>query len=246
MPTGIYKLPFSGEEIEEKIKEIDDKIDRAELDEYVKNTDYAAQGKPGVVNVDPTNFGIGAYPTSGILYITPASEAQIDAKTHERRPITPSNLDYAVKKGLADNKLEWTDDEKKAAREQIGVGIATYSTPGLVKPASWYGLMIENDGTIKLIDTQEAHINQRGNGDGSRVAITTPMLDYAVKKALTDPKNITWADTEKTSARELIGAIGTTDYPVSGDSAGVVKVSNFLSGLEVDVSGNLSLFPADE
>ena len=207
MPTGIYKLPFSGEEIEKKIKEIDDKIDRAELDEYVKNTDYAAQGKPGVVNVDPTNFGIGAYPTSGILYITPASEAQIDAKTHERRPITPSNLDYAVKKGLADNKLEWTDDEKKAAREQIGVGIADYSTPGLVKPASWYGLIIDSTGALNLVNTQEAHINNRGNNSGQVVAITTTILDYAVKQALTNPLNTTWTEEEKAAARTLLGII---------------------------------------
>lgn len=207
MPTGIYKLPFSGEEIEEKIKEIDDKIDRAELDEYVKKTDYAAQGKPGIVDVNPTEFGIGSYPTSGILYITPASEAQIDAKTHARRPITPSNLDYAVKKGLADNKLDWTDEEKQAAREQIGVGIADYSTPGLVKPSSWYGIIIDANGSIQLVNTQEAHINNRNNGSGQVVAITTAMLDYAVKQALTDPKNTTWTDDEKKAARALLGII---------------------------------------
>ena len=101
------------------------------LDEYVKNTDYpnAATNKAGVVNVNPTDFGIGSYPTSGILYITPASETQIDAKTHARRPIVPANLDYAIKKGLADNKLEWTEEEKMAALLQLGSdteGTASY------------------------------------------------------------------------------------------------------------------------
>ena len=31
-------------------------------------------------------------------------------------PITPTNMDYTIKKGLVDNKLEWTDDEKTTAR----------------------------------------------------------------------------------------------------------------------------------
>jgi hypothetical protein len=99
------------------------------LDDYVKNTDYASQGKPGIVDVNPTDLGVGSYPTTGLLYLVGATEAQIDEKTHFRRPIMPNMLDYAVKSGLADSKLEWTDEEKMAALLQLGsdtTGTASY------------------------------------------------------------------------------------------------------------------------
>lgn len=92
-----------------------------DLTDYVKNTDYPIPYESaGVVNVNPTAYGIGAYPNTGYLYIASATEAEIDAKTHARQPIVPNNLDYAVKKGLADSKLEWTDEEKAKARELLG------------------------------------------------------------------------------------------------------------------------------
>ena len=36
------------------------------------------------------------------------------------KPITPTNLDYAVKTGMTTNAIEWTEEEKRAARDLIG------------------------------------------------------------------------------------------------------------------------------
>lgn len=90
----------------------------ADLTDYVKNTDYPAD-KAGVVKVNPTMYGIGAYPTTGYLYITPATEKEIDEKKHSRRAIVPEYVDYTVKSGLADSKLEWTEEEKANARNLL-------------------------------------------------------------------------------------------------------------------------------
>ena len=89
------------------------------LDDYVKNTDYATAEKGGAIKLN-YEAGLWAYP-DGRAYLVVAGKQHIDEKTHERRPITPAYLDYAVKKGLADSKEEWTEEEKASARDLIGV-----------------------------------------------------------------------------------------------------------------------------
>ncbi len=44
------------------------------------------------------------------------------ASANHCRPITPAVLDYAVMKALSDCKIEWTEDQKAAARSLLGVG----------------------------------------------------------------------------------------------------------------------------
>lgn len=112
------------EEIDEDGKPIkwkaSDKSEGIEIDlsEYVKNTDYATSTKAGIVTV-PSAFGVQIY--NGGLRINAATNSDVDSK-NSSKPITPSNLDYAIKSGLTTNTLEWTDEEKKAARELIGAG----------------------------------------------------------------------------------------------------------------------------
>ena len=100
----------------------DTKID---LSDYVKNTDYATTSKGGVVIVNNEN-GVGIS-ENGVLQIVPATTAEIDAKTQERKPIVPNTLDYAIEKGLGANSLIWTDTEKLNARNTIGAGTSNFS-----------------------------------------------------------------------------------------------------------------------
>ena len=178
-----------------------------DLTDYVKKTDYPDSTiKAGVVKVNPTDFGIGAYPTTGILYVTPADKAQIDAKTHVRRPITPHLLDYAVKKGLTDNKEEWTDDEKASARALVGaVGSTDYGSnekPGLVQGYTPYGIYANpNTGIISIVGASYEEIDAKSNGYRP---ITPKNLDYAVKSALTT-NTITLTDEEKAAVRAWLG-----------------------------------------
>lgn len=95
-----------------------------DLTNYVKNTDYATSTTVGVV-VANANHGVRTE-TGGSLRIYRASKTDIDSKTHIYRPITPADIDYAVKKALADSKLvdgdyAWTDEEKASARELLGI-----------------------------------------------------------------------------------------------------------------------------
>lgn len=96
---------------------------KVELSEYVKNTDYATASKCGVVKVD-SRQGISISQSSGVISVVSANESEIDEKSSGRKPITPSILDYAVKKALSDCKLSgddvWTDEEKAKALELLG------------------------------------------------------------------------------------------------------------------------------
>lgn len=65
----------------------------ADLTDYVKNTDYATKDKAGVVKVDSAN---GVAMNNEKLYIMGATNANITNR-ETVRPITPKNLEFAVK-----------------------------------------------------------------------------------------------------------------------------------------------------
>ena len=73
-------------------------INKDDLTEYVKNTDYATQTKGGVVKVS-TGYGL-KIDELGTLMINKADQEMIDGKANETNPIVPSNLDYAVRSVL--------------------------------------------------------------------------------------------------------------------------------------------------
>lgn len=94
------------------------KLQGIDLTDYVKNTDYADNSKFGVVK---TNSNYGIQTENGVLYINRASEAQIKAR-HQWAPITPNNLDLALKIAMCDGVgAEWTADEQKSARTRMGI-----------------------------------------------------------------------------------------------------------------------------
>lgn len=72
-------------------------LGETDLSSYVKNTDYATKSKGGVVRIgDQTAVGL-AINATGAIYIVTATSGQIDTRTNSYNPITPSNLDYAVR-----------------------------------------------------------------------------------------------------------------------------------------------------
>lgn len=92
---------------------------KVDLDEYVKNTDYATQDKAGVIKT-ANSYGLNVTQSTGMLGIYAANEAQINAKVTNHCPITPAKLDYAVKAGITTNTLKLTDDEKTSACSWMG------------------------------------------------------------------------------------------------------------------------------
>ncbi len=86
----------------------------------VGKEDYAVtNGVPGLVGVGYGTTGIVIDSAGHYLKIASAANARIDDKSTSM-PITPINLDYAVKAGLTTNTLPLTDAEKAAACGWMG------------------------------------------------------------------------------------------------------------------------------
>lgn len=84
---------------------------------FVEKTQYANSFQAGLVK---TSTSYGTQMSSEYIQTYPATQSDINSKTHNYRPIVPKQLDYAVKEGLSNNKLSWTDAEKENARNLIG------------------------------------------------------------------------------------------------------------------------------
>jgi hypothetical protein len=158
------------------------------LADYVKNTDYAtattagvvkrSEGQVGGINISTTN--------PGVLIIARATNSIIDARTpndyidsgtmdnNRCRPITPANIDYAVKKALADNKLTdtdnaWTEEEKASARKLIGAtNLNTHQN---------YGVQNNNSGLVMIVKATNDEIDEKSS---QYKPIVPYNLDYAV------------------------------------------------------------------
>lgn len=130
-------------------------------EEYVStpSTDNVS-GTYGVVRLRG-GMGISAA-FNGAIYIVTATNKKIDERTHKYEPITPSNLDYAVKKALSDCKLSgdnvWTDEEKVKALELLG-GVAKIK-------GTW--CVLTTDGEGKVVGVQRSN---------SKVASSIPQRD---------------------------------------------------------------------
>lgn len=68
---------------------------KVDLTDYVKNTDYVTSSSPGIVKIG-SGFGIWVNGNHQ-LYVSKATNTEIDKRVSNYTPIVPSNLDYAVK-----------------------------------------------------------------------------------------------------------------------------------------------------
>lgn len=176
--------------------------DEIDLTDYVKNTDYASVGTYGLVKTTSNNDD-GVLLNNGVMSVSPATTATIDSRK-TKRPITPTNLDYAVKSGLANNNQEWADEEKQSARSVIGaVGATDYATEnvgGVVRTNYRYGIVTGNDGVISIYPATTAHID----GKSVKNPIAPSNLDYAIKVGLTTNTE-TLTDAEKVAVQKWLG-----------------------------------------
>lgn len=125
VPNGVATLDANGKVPAEQLPDdIGGGIDEEALKDYVKFTDYATARKAGVVSANYEN-GIGV--TDGHLFIYGAEQGNIkDRRTN--RPITPTNLNSAVKEGVTTNTETLTDVEKASACDWIGALKAVTNT----------------------------------------------------------------------------------------------------------------------
>jgi hypothetical protein len=117
---------------------------------------------------------------------------------------------------------------------------------GVITTHGNYGVDTNANGLLVIMQALEGDI---ANKTSNFRPITPNKLDYAVKRGLCDSRlagtGYAWTDDEKAAARELLGAVGTTDY-ASLDKTGVVKVSNY-RGMRVLTGGIIApLAPTEE
>ncbi len=104
---------------------IADKANKADLTEYVKNTDYATASKAGIIKT--TSSSGATVNADGELSIVWADNVEISHRVPPTKPITPTYLNFAVKSALSDeNRIsDMTDTEQSNARDVIGAAAET-------------------------------------------------------------------------------------------------------------------------
>ena len=149
----------------------------------IGGTEYATNKTAGVVIASPDN-GLQMY-SNGNIAVVPAEPYFIDLRTNGVRPITSRWIDYAVKKALADCKLNgdyvWTEEEKASALALLG-GVPKSTTANII-----YGT--HSDGTHKeyplVTGIQSYTIPIRGTN--GVLFVGTPTADmHATNKAYVD------------------------------------------------------------
>lgn len=202
-----------------KISQVND-INTNLADNYVKNTDYAKPSVAGIVYTND-NFGLTmgwSSGSEGLIRVVTATEKNIEEKTNQFRPITPTNLDYAVKTSLTTNTETLTDEEKLNAQTWLGIpenyvkntDIATASTAGIsrifpVNNAKDTGVGLTGNNVLTVVPATESDIDEKTN---LRNPIVAGNLDYAVASALKN-NSITLTDEEKAAARNWLGIAAT-------------------------------------
>lgn len=87
----------------------------------VANVPKAGAGELGVVRVDRNGKNGISLGADGEAKVNPASDALVSARSGVR-PVTASNIDYAVKAAMSDGKgAAWTAAEQASARERMGI-----------------------------------------------------------------------------------------------------------------------------
>lgn len=87
------------------------------LKSYVKDTDYATYEKAGLLKLDRAS---GLRLDNNNIYIDSPNDTELKEKKTVNAPLKPQMIDKIVKYGLTDNQLDWTDEEKKSARDLLG------------------------------------------------------------------------------------------------------------------------------
>ena len=186
---------------------------KVELDDYVKKDDYA-NGNDTYGLVKGNDSG-GIIIKNGVPTINNASSVLVQGKENTFRPLTSNLVDYIVKYGLIDNKLEWTEEQKQLARALLGaIGSEDYADSnktGVVTVNNVFGVTTMNNASYKnTLAIQPANFSEIDKKEQLYRPIVPARLDYAVKKALSDCKlsgDDAWTEEEKAKALDTLGGL---------------------------------------
>ena len=134
------------------------------------------------------------------------------------------NLDKFLKAN--DESLETESKEIVGAINEVNgqavkkTDYATKNSPGILQPMS-KGLLVDNVGKLYLNGADKNVIAAKNSAE---YPLMPSMLDYMFRIGLTTNTE-TLTDDEKQSARDLIGAVGSTDY-ATFQKAGVIRLNS--------------------
>lgn len=94
------------------------------------------------------------------LFVDPATQEDIDEATDQYKPITPSQLYYAIVRGLAYNNLSFTSTERAAALDWLGVNDSTITLTQGGETKGSFTLNQDGDATIELDDGQTIQLEE--------------------------------------------------------------------------------------
>ena len=102
------------------------KADTAIQDVQVNGTSVVSGTTANVPKASTSTLGVMivgsglAVQNDGAVYISAATEAELTAKTNTFKPVVANNLNIAVREGLGNNSLTWSEAYKTSARNTIG------------------------------------------------------------------------------------------------------------------------------
>lgn len=179
-------------------------------DEFVKKDDYASETNAGLIKITKS-YGF-LIDNNGYLTTDTPNDNEINNKTGNQM-LKVSQIDKIVKSGLVNCKEEWTDEQKQLARELLGA-------IGANNVDAQNGLAVLANGQLIISPATKALLDKRTDGitdtQLQRKPITLAILDYAVKKALSDCKlegDDVWTEEEKAKALELLGGVKAPKTP---------------------------------
>lgn len=215
-----------------------------DLSDYVKKTDYATSSEAGVVKVVGSGNGV-SITSDGVLQSEYAVESDIRSKTSYRKPITPINLDYAVKEGLVNNAQTFSETDKTSVRTLIGavgnVDYATSSKAGVVKVDATQGITINSSGTLVVDRANAGEIIAKTN---TTKPIVPAYLDRAIQVGITT-NTISLTDEEKTNASNWLGVAKQDDLSAL-DTRVTALEEGGTGGSSVTVVDNLNSYSSSD
>ena len=223
----------------------------------IGSTDYASSSTGGVIKVSGNGLGITG---GGVMYVSGATDEQIKAATTTYFPVTPGKQEKSVFYGLAKAAGDtsqasssntvgtYTDNAKSAIRTMLGaVGTTDYgtdTTPGLVKVNSNYGLIIDNDGLIRIRNEQPINYKLGSLATDNlfrAVSIGKQYMSvfYGLAEAAGDSTQSasdnaigTYTNDAKNAIKSMLGVSEPTDVQVNGTSI----VSNGVANIKTNTS----------
>lgn len=181
------------------------------------NIPKATSSSLGVIAI---GSGLAIQSGNGSVYIVAATESNLINKLNSSNPVVSTNLNIAVREGLGNNNLTWTDTYKTNARTTIGavgdvqvngtsvttsgvanIPYASTSDWGVIKIVNNYGIGSNSNGQIYIMNPTDAQIT----GKSGFIAVTCSTMDKALKNSLTTNTN-TLTTAEKATACSWLGA----------------------------------------